>query len=116
MGRRASAATSVLLPQPDHVRRHGRELLVADLVAGEARHGAHAIAHLDLHGELRQRLVVERRTEPTLAAWMTLRAVAIEHPLSERELRARSAALTDERLAAPRGMTRGQQRREQRCG
>src|SRR5690349_25177824 len=95
-------SSSPLLPEPDHVRRHRRELRVADLRAREARHRADAVAHLDVHGELRQRLVVERRPEPGLAAGMTLRAVAVEYLLAQRELRVRRRALADERRAAPR--------------
>src|SRR5215213_10081943 len=46
-GSRAEQGSASLPSQPDHVLRHRRELLVADLALGESRHRAQAVPHLE---------------------------------------------------------------------
>src|SRR5215218_8256178 len=105
-GSRAEHGSASLSSQPDHVLRHRRELLVADLALGESRHRAQAVPHLEPDRPLRCGLVVERWPEPALTARMTLRAIAVEHLLAERDLRVRRTLVSDERLGTPRRAAR----------
>src|SRR5687767_12754800 len=91
----AAQRLQVIEDQP-HVR-------VADLVLLERWHRPHAHAHLRVHEEARQRLVVDGGAQASLAADVALVAMLVEEHLAALERRVGGLEGPCDRLTAARG-------------